>query len=584
VAGLVLLLAGGAGVTWLANRRVRQQPPLELKETRLTNNPSEYAISLGCISPDGKYLAYSDRRLHLKLIGTGEVRTIPQPEGSTAQGTDWTAGYWFPDSSRFLACRYDPSGNYSVWVVSVLGGAPRRLRDTGEPGPVSPDGSQIVYLAGAIVGWNKSEIWLMGAQGEDARRFLAGAEGDSFNFPVWSPNGKRIAYVRYQGNQAFLESRDITGGQAATVLSDPKFSGFALWWFLDGRMIVTSLENNQEDTSLWEIRFDPTTSRQLTPPRLIHKWAGIHAPVLNGTVDGKRLAILKYSAQADVYVGQLGAEDRRLTNPRRLTYDERNDVPGAWTMDGRAVLFSSDRNGQSDIFKQALDQETAEPVVAGPGNKHDPVLSPDGKLVLYVQDVAGGSQRIMRVLLSGGSPEIVLEGKGINTLRCSRSPVSVCVYAEEGPERGECIFYVFDPVKGKGRELSRVTLKQPVDRYFWDLSHDGSRLAFTQYLRGSQTHIQVLPLSGGDAKDLAIMRDMQPTSLDWAIDDRGFLVGSCTPAGALFFVDFSGRTDELWKSVAIYGLGPRGIPSPDGRYLAMLGWATDNNVWMLENF
>ena len=76
---------------------------------------------------------------------------------------------------------------------------------------------------------------------------------------------------------------------------------------------------------------------------------------------------------------------------------------------------------------------------------------------------------------------------------------------------------------------------------------------------------------------------MQMTSLDWAIDGRGFYVGSCTPAGALLFVDFSGRTDELWKSVAVWGLGSRGIPSPDGRYLALLGWTTDNNVWMLEN-
>jgi Tol biopolymer transport system component len=584
-AGLSALLLAGVVVTWLARHRIQQPQPPELKETRLTANPSEYAISMGFISPDGKYLAYSDRRgLHLRLVHTGEVRAIPQPEGSTAESADWQAGYWFPDGSRFLASRYDPSGSYSVWVVSVLGGAPRRLRDSGEAGPPSPDGSQIVYLSGAWIGWNKSEIWVMGAQGENARRFLAGAEGESFNWPVWSPDGQRIAYVRYNGSRVFLESRDLRGGQLTTVLSDPRFALLSLWWFSNGRMIVTSVEHNQNDTSLWEVRFDPKTSRQLSPPRLITKWAGFVAAVMNGTTDGKRLAFLKYSAQSDVYVGELGAGGRRLKIPQRLTFDERNDLPGAWTRDGKAVLFSSDRNGRSDIFKQMLDQETAEPVVTGPGNKHDPVLSPDGNLILYISDVAGGNPTVMRAPLSGGPPEIVLEGKGINCLRCSWSPASVCVYGEEGPDRKEYIFSAFDPMKGRGRELGRVTLKQPVDKYFWDLSHDGSRLAFAQDLRGSERRIRVLQTAGGEAHEVVIKRDIQMTSLDWAIDGRGFYVGSCTLSGALFFVDFSGRTDELWKSVAIWGLGPRGIPSPDGRYLALLGWATDNNVWMLENF
>ena len=42
-------------------------PTPELKERRLTGNPSENSVNLGAISPDGKYLAYSDQMgLHLK--------------------------------------------------------------------------------------------------------------------------------------------------------------------------------------------------------------------------------------------------------------------------------------------------------------------------------------------------------------------------------------------------------------------------------------------------------------------------------------------------------------------------------------
>jgi hypothetical protein len=289
------------------------------------------------------------------------------------------------------------------------------------------------------------------------------------------------------------------------------------------------------------------------------------------------------SLQSDVFVGELEAGGQRLKNPRRLTFDERMDIPSAWTRDSKAVLFSSDRNGQWGIFKQALDQETAEPVVTGPGNKHDAALSPDGSWILYLQDVTGGKTRIMRVPTSGGAPEMVLEGKGINGLKCSWSPAALCVLGEESSDRKQFIFTAFDPMKGSGRELTRVSLKQPVSPYFWDLARDALRLAFAQDVQVSERRIQILPLSGGEASEIVIKREIQMTSLAWAIDGKGFYVGSGTP-GEVLFVDMDGHTDVLWKREAFWGLGPGGLPSPNGRHLAMLGWTIDSNVWMLENF
>jgi Tol biopolymer transport system component len=587
LAGLVFMLLIGSGVIWFAKRGVQPQPPKELKETGLTANPSEYGVGLGFISPDGKYLAYNDRRgLYLMLIETRERRNIPQPKGSTAENPDWWASYWFPDGTRFLATRFDAAGNYSTWVVSVLGGPPRRLRDHAQCGIPSPDGDQIVYLAGTMIGHNTTELWLMGAQGENPRKFLTAPEGESLNWQIWSPDGQRVAYLRYHGGEVSIESRDLNGERLATILSDPRFSATGLWWFPNGRMVFTAMEPepNQKDCSLWEIQVEPKTGRSLGPPRRIVKWPGIYVEVHNGTTDSKRLAVSKASVQTDVFVGELEARGRRLKNPRRLTLDEHYDFPSAWTTDGKAVFFHSDRNVKFDIFKQALDQETAETVVTGPGNKHDAVLSPDGNLILYLQDADDGKTRIMRVPLSGGAPEMVLEGKGINDLKCSWSPATLCVLGEETPDRKQLIFTALDPLKGRGRELTRITLKQPIEGYFWDLARDGSRLAFAQEQRGSQRRIQILPISAGETQEVVIQRDIQMTSLDWANDGKGFFVGSCTPEGVLLFVDMHGRTEALWKRETLFGFGPRGLPSPDGRHLAMLGWTVDSNVWMLENF
>ena len=44
----------------------------------------------GAISPDGKYLAYSDLKgMHIKLIETGETRAVPQPEALKDQNVEW---------------------------------------------------------------------------------------------------------------------------------------------------------------------------------------------------------------------------------------------------------------------------------------------------------------------------------------------------------------------------------------------------------------------------------------------------------------------------------------------------------------
>ena len=52
--------------------------PSELVERRLTFNSSASEVASAVISPDGKYLAYSDAAgIHVRLLSTGEERLIP---------------------------------------------------------------------------------------------------------------------------------------------------------------------------------------------------------------------------------------------------------------------------------------------------------------------------------------------------------------------------------------------------------------------------------------------------------------------------------------------------------------------------
>ena len=60
-------------------------------------------VNGAAISPDGRYLAYSDDAgLHIKLVETGEMRTLPLPAEVAATHATWLPAAWFPDGTRLL--------------------------------------------------------------------------------------------------------------------------------------------------------------------------------------------------------------------------------------------------------------------------------------------------------------------------------------------------------------------------------------------------------------------------------------------------------------------------------------------------
>ncbi len=198
----------------------------------------------------------------------------------------------------------------------------------------------------------------MGSQGEEPRRLVAGSENDGFFWAAWSPDGQRLAYQRFHRTpgelECSIESRDLKGGQPTVIVSSPRLChswGSTFVWFRDGRFLYTMCE--PETTSpynnLREVKVDTPTGEPLSQPRRITSWPEVWM-VINGTSDGRQLAVSKHSFQWDVYVGELESNGRRLENPRRLTLDQRNDTPGAWMPGSKTVLFLSDRSGPSGIY------------------------------------------------------------------------------------------------------------------------------------------------------------------------------------------------------------------------------------------
>ena len=148
--GAVALLS--AVIFW--GTRPTTKPKTAMKTTQLTSNSFENAVRSGAISPDGKYLAYSDgRRNYIKLNETGEVQPIPNPDQVPEGSVYWELGSWYPDSTRLIVNAYPTRGGgssysdegSSIWSVSVLARPPRKLRDNAVGYSMSHDGAFIAF-------------------------------------------------------------------------------------------------------------------------------------------------------------------------------------------------------------------------------------------------------------------------------------------------------------------------------------------------------------------------------------------------------------------------------------------------------
>jgi eukaryotic-like serine/threonine-protein kinase len=591
-----LLLVAGA-IFWFTRRPPSSLP--ELKQRQLTANSNENAVDSGAISPDGRYLAYADLNgIHVKVIETGETRTVPQPESLKGGRVDWWIVPWYRDGTRFLANAYQPAGQHpSIWTVSILGGTPRKLRDDAFAWSISPNDSAVAFTTSParFYGSVSREIWLMNPDGAQPRKLFTADEHSGFADVVWSPDGRRLAYLKYHeaptGLEVTIESRSLSGGAPTTILSETGLQGFS--WLADGRMIYSLAEPdpNRDSCNFWETAIDTESGKPIDRPRRQTNWAGFCLDAPTVTADGKRLAFRKWSGLPAVYLADLEAHGTRITTPSRLS--EEPAAPTAWTADSEAVIFEAYRNGRYGIFKQAVGRDTVEPIVIGAEGAFlgDGRVSPDGAWILYGLYASGAgptaSGQIMRVSTAGGPPQFVFSARVYNTFRCTQLPATFCVVAEQTEDQKQLIFTAFDPVKGRGRELARFDT-DPSSSYGWGLSPDGTRISVT---RMSEARIHILSLSGGAPQQITVKGWNLGTSSDWAADGKGMFVSSPTQRGSiLLHVDLQGNAHVLWeqeasgKQWAMPLPESWGVPSRDGHHLAILGLNLSSNIWILENF
>jgi Tol biopolymer transport system component/DNA-binding winged helix-turn-helix (wHTH) protein len=578
-AGAIILVFVGVKLGFM----LAQHAPAPNRISRLTANPDNDRVKAAAVSRDGRYLAFSDETgFYLRQIDTGETHPIALPEKLSASSIAW-----FPDSVHIIVALTVSGRASSLWIVSALGGSPRKLIDAGHSPAISPDGNTVAFIAGKKL---REQIWLVGTDGTQPRK-LIGDEGDLFGAVTWSPDGRKIAYTRTRfeygyGARGSIEILNLKGAQGTgspIVTSVLSINGLGepLFWAADGRLIYSLFEvrPRQLDSNLWAVSLDHQMKPILPATRLTNDLGGVNSVSVSG--DSKRIVYLKGVPQPDVYVGQV-AGGTITGEPERLTLDDRQDMPFDWTSDNKEVIFMSDRTGTFNIYKQSTVQTVPEVLVGGNKPLAQPRLSPDGTQLLYVIYPNWGepaaSVPLMRVPIGGGTPQMILKEHWISNHQCSRVPASLCIYSVAA--NGALTFFRFDPFQGKGSQVYQIKDDLP-ELYNWSLSPDGATLAIAKGKWGDELpRIHLVPVQGGADRWLNVAGTQGMASLDWAADSKGLWASTVNEENVLLHIDLQGHAVQAWspKKMCVGWA----IPSRDGRSVAILVSSGSANVWMVE--
>ncbi len=249
---------------------------------------------------------------------------------------------------------------------------------------INPDGSRIVYVrkTGDIMKDRyASSLWLVDAKSGAQRPLVADSNANMA--PVWSPDGKRIAYMSTAGGTgAQLHVLYLDSGTSVRVTGLPDTPG-ALAWSPDGRQIAYTMRVPADGAKLGKAPDKPEGAEWAKPLTIIDR--------VTYRFDGGGYA--KPGFDQIFVVSADGGAPRRVTGG-----DWDAGGPIDWSADGRSIYFASnrikdwERSTDGEIYTVDVNSGAVRALTTRVGPDFAPRVSPDGRRIAYLGfDDAGRS-------------------------------------------------------------------------------------------------------------------------------------------------------------------------------------------------
>ena len=474
-------------------------------------------------SPDGQWIGFfTQDKLKKVAVGGASVQEIC--DAASARGATWA-----PDGQIYFA----PSNISGIFRVSDAGGTSvevtRLDRTHGEVShrwPVAlPDGKTLLFTVWTGPGPDERKIVRLSTatgerqdlvRGGDHAKYLQGGYlvyvrlDDLFAIP-WRPTDTRVdsaapiplhEHARMENDGAGAYDISSNGTLVSITGGAMRYAQRLVW--VDGSGRVDPLPVPERD-------YESVT---ISP-------------------DGTQALVQIREGSMGLWIYDFA---RHTLTPFMTTGG--SSQAGAWTPDGKSIIYRGTRNGTRDLYRHAADGTGAEQrLTMGDGSETPGSVSPDGKwLVFNGQGGKHGAGELMMIRLDGPLPADPQLIKGDGGLNGHISPDGKWLaYSAPVSDRIEIFVQPF-PGPGPRNQISTDGGDEPL----W--SHDGQELFYQTGERLMGVTVSPAPAFSASAPRVIVQGRFRPapnskTAFDIAADGRFLRVQQVEPERPLNRLD-----------------------------------------------